>query len=91
MRFRLERSEPASCTALLVIAAYTDADHAADRVTRRSVTGSLVSLNGGTVMFSSKLQKAVALSSTYAQPMTLTKAARDTEHCFDLLSDVARR
>eukprot|EP00854_Cymbomonas_tetramitiformis_P034157 gene34157-biopygen16791 len=57
-------SSPASHTAELVLTGYSDADHAADKVTRRSVTGSLVRLNGNTVMFSSKLQKTVARTKT---------------------------
>ncbi|KAK3260555.1 hypothetical protein CYMTET_30494 [Cymbomonas tetramitiformis] len=78
-----------SCTTPLVVAAYKDADHAADKVTRQSVTGSLVTLNGGPMMFSSKLQKTVALSGTDAEPMVLTETARDAEYCYHLLSEIA--
>ncbi|KAK3237829.1 hypothetical protein CYMTET_52120 [Cymbomonas tetramitiformis] len=82
-------SSPASHNAELVVAAYSDADHAADKVTRRSVTGSLVRLNGSTVMCSSKLQKTVAVSTADAELVALSETARDIEHVVNLLSEFA--
>ncbi|KAK3255338.1 hypothetical protein CYMTET_35474, partial [Cymbomonas tetramitiformis] len=83
----LQCSSPASHNAELVVAAYSDADHAADKVTRRSVTGSLVRLNGSTVMYSSKLQKTVAVSTADAELVALSETAWDIEHVVNLLSE----
>eukprot|EP00854_Cymbomonas_tetramitiformis_P008745 gene8745-biopygen8899 len=85
----LQCSSPASHTADLVISAYSDADHAADRVTRRSVTGSLVRLNGSTVIYTSKLQKTVAVSTADGELVALSETARDIEHVVKLLSEFA--
>ncbi|KAK3270568.1 hypothetical protein CYMTET_21039 [Cymbomonas tetramitiformis] len=85
----LQCSSPASHNAELVVAAYSDADHAADKVTRRFVTGSLVRLNGSTVMCSSKLQKTVAVSTADAELVALSETARDIEHVVNLLSEFA--
>ncbi|KAK3290020.1 hypothetical protein CYMTET_2561 [Cymbomonas tetramitiformis] len=83
----LQCSSPASLTAELIVTAYTDADHAADKVTRRSVTGSLVRLNGSTVMYSSKLQKTVAVSTAEAELIALSECARDVEYVVNLLAE----
>ncbi|KAK3263376.1 hypothetical protein CYMTET_27813 [Cymbomonas tetramitiformis] len=85
----LQCSSPASHTAVLEISAYSDADHAADKVTRRSVTGSLVRLNGSTVMYSSKLQKTVAVSTADGELVALSETAREIEHVVNLLSEFA--
>eukprot|EP00854_Cymbomonas_tetramitiformis_P007597 gene7597-biopygen7674 len=82
-------SSPASHTAELESSAYSDADHAADKVTRRSVTGSLVRLNGSTVMYSSKLQKTVVVSTADGELVALSETARDIEHVVNLLSEFA--
>ncbi|KAK3279430.1 hypothetical protein CYMTET_12685 [Cymbomonas tetramitiformis] len=83
----MQCSSPASLTAELIVTAYTDADHAADKVTRRSVTGSLVRLNGSTVMYSSKLQKTVAVSTAEAELIALSECARDVEYVVNLLTE----
>ncbi|KAK3238922.1 hypothetical protein CYMTET_51112 [Cymbomonas tetramitiformis] len=85
----LQCSSPPSHTVVLEISAYSDADHAADKVTRRSVTGSLVRLNGSTVMFTSKLQKTVAVSTADGELVALSETARDIEHVVNLLSEFA--
>ncbi|KAK3280891.1 hypothetical protein CYMTET_11293 [Cymbomonas tetramitiformis] len=83
----MQCSSPTSLNAELVVTAYTDADHAADKVTRRSVTGSLVRLNGSTVMYSSKLQKTVAVSTAEAELIALSECARDVEYVVNLLTE----
>eukprot|EP00854_Cymbomonas_tetramitiformis_P001632 gene1632-biopygen1497 len=83
----LQCSERVSHTAKLVVTAYSDSDHAADKVTRRSVTGSLVRLNGSTVMYSSRLQKTVAISTTDGELVALSETARDSEYIANLLSE----
>eukprot|EP00854_Cymbomonas_tetramitiformis_P034337 gene34337-biopygen26123 len=71
----LQCSSPVSRTDKFVPTGYSDADHAADKVTRRSVTGSLVRLNGSTVMYSSRLQKTIALSTADAELVALSETA----------------
>ncbi|KAK3239932.1 hypothetical protein CYMTET_50173 [Cymbomonas tetramitiformis] len=85
----MQCSSPASLTAELIVTAYTDADHTADKLTRRSVTGSLVRLNGSTVMYSSKLQKTVAVSTAEAELMALSECARDVEFVVNLLTELS--
>lgn len=55
--------------------AYVDSDWAGDK-TRKSRTGFVIFLNGSPVIWSSKLQKCVALSSTEAEYVAVTAAAR---------------
>ena len=56
---------------------YVDSDHAGDKETRRSRTGYIVMLNGGPISWQSKLQSAVALSSTEAEYYALTDAVQE--------------
>ena len=56
--------------------AYADADWAADRNTRRSINGYVLMLAGGAVAWTSRKQKTVALSSTEAEYISLSDAAR---------------
>ncbi|KAK3275460.1 hypothetical protein CYMTET_16413 [Cymbomonas tetramitiformis] len=84
----LQCSSPASLTAKLVVTAYSDSEHAADRVPRRSVTGSLVQLNGSTVLYSSRLQKTVAISTTDGELVALLETARDAEYVVNLLLEI---
>lgn len=55
---------------------YVDSDHAGDKHTRRSTTGLCFSLLGGTVSWRSVLQPITALSSTEAEYIALTEAAK---------------
>lgn len=85
----LQCSSPVSHTDEFVLTGYSDADHAADEVTCHSVTGSLVRLNGSTVMYSSRLQKTIALSTADADLVALSESARDIEHLIHLISEFA--
>jgi hypothetical protein len=57
--------------------AWCDADHGADLETRRSVTGYIFRLGGGAISWSSKKQATVAVSSTEAEYMAMSSAARE--------------
>lgn len=60
----------------LTIKAYSDSDWAGDHATRKSTSGFVFMLNGGPVSWSSKRQATVTLSSTEAEYMALTLAAK---------------
>jgi hypothetical protein len=47
--------------------AYCDADYANDVATRRSVSGIVLMLNGGPVVWSTEKQKSISLSTTEAE------------------------
>jgi hypothetical protein len=59
--------------------AFSDADWAGDRETRRSRTGYVVMINKGAVSWRSALQPTVALSTTEAEYMALTEVTKEVE------------
>ena len=61
----------------LVIKGYSDSDWAGDYATRKSTSGFIFMLNGGPVSWCSKRQATVALSSTEAEYVALTLAAKE--------------
>ena len=75
----------ASATKLI---GYCDADWANDKETRRSTTGYLFMLNGGSVSWGSKLQPTVALSSTEAEYMALCSGAQEAIYLRRLMGDL---
>lgn len=60
-----------------VVSAFTDADFAGDEVSRESTTGVVVLLGSGPIVWRSKLQGMVALSTTEAELMSLVEGCRD--------------
>ena len=56
--------------------AYADADWASDQITRISVTGYVLMLAEGAVLWVSRKQKTIALSSTEAEYMSMLDASR---------------
>lgn len=61
----------------LTIEGYFDFDWAGDKSSRRSTSGFIFMLNGGPVSWCSKRQATVALSSTEAEYIALTMAAKE--------------
>ena len=59
---------------LCTLTCYVDADHARDKLTRRSVTGILVFLNNTPISWTSKRQKTVE-SSTYGSELVASRIA----------------
>ena len=56
---------------------FTDADMASDLDGRKSTSGFLFTFAGGAVSWQSKLQKCVALSTTEAEYIAATEAAKE--------------
>lgn len=71
-----------------VIEAYSDADHAGDKLTRRSTSGVLMKYCGGPVMWKSKLQKCVAQSSMEAEFVAASEASKSLVWLDRLLKEI---
>ena len=71
-----------------VLVAYSDSDHAADTVGRRSTAGMAFYLNGCLITWGSQKQKTVALSSCEAEFMAATVAAMQALWLRSLLSEL---
>lgn len=67
---------------------YCDADYAGDFDTRRSTTGYTFSLGSGSISWMSKRQPTVALSTTEAEYMAATEAAKEAIWLRSLLSEL---
>ena len=67
---------------------FVDSDYANDRIARRSKTGWLIFLNGNLVSFGSRLQTSVARSSTEAEYMALSMAAKELLWVRNILTSV---
>jgi hypothetical protein len=67
---------------------YADADWAGDPDTRRSTTGYVFLFAGGAIAWKSKLQSSTALSSTEAEYIAISAAAREAKWIRQLLLDL---
>jgi Reverse transcriptase (RNA-dependent DNA polymerase) len=65
-----------------VLTAYSDSDWAGDKSSRKSVSGYSVFLMGAVILWKSKLQKPVALSSSEAEYYALSEAAIEIKFVF---------
>ncbi|GAA5907142.1 uncharacterized protein JCM6883_006157 [Sporobolomyces salmoneus] len=72
----------------LSLTGFSDADHAADPDTRRSITGWAFTLAGAAVSWQSKRQPTVALSSTEAETLALSAAICEAIWLRSLLTDL---
>lgn len=68
--------------------AHSDADYANCKLDRKSYTGYIVVLAGGPVSWEARKQPTVALSTTEAEYMAITSAAREIMFCRQVLSEV---
>ena len=59
------------------LTAYCDADYAGDSDTARSTSGTIVTLYGGPVIWSSRLQRCVALSTTESEYLSIGDGVKD--------------
>lgn len=57
---------------------YSDSDHAGDRTSRKSTGGFIILLNGSPIVWSSRLQKQVSISTMDAEYIALSEAAKET-------------
>lgn len=57
--------------------AYSDADFASDTMTRRSVSGIILKYGGGAIVWASRRQNCVSLSTTEAEYIASSEAAKD--------------
>jgi len=67
---------------------FTDADWASCPLDRRSYTGYAFTLSGGAIDWESRKQRTVALSSTEAEYMSLTEAAKGAMYLRKLLKEI---
>jgi hypothetical protein len=72
----------------MTLSAYSDSDWAGDLDERRSRSGYLILLNNSSIIWCSKLQVSVALSSTEAEYVALSLASRDVVWLRSLLSEM---
>jgi len=72
----------------LKVSAYSDADWAADKGDRKSVTGWIAMLNGDSVSWASKKQKVVALSSCEAELYAASAALQEIQWLRGLLNEL---
>ena len=68
--------------------AYSDSDWGSDRAHRRSVTGILILLGGAAVIYKTKYQKAVALSSTEAEFVSASDTGKAVLYVRSILDDL---
>lgn len=67
---------------------YCDADWGGDLTTRRSTTGYVFLMGGGAISWNSKRQPTVALSTTEAEYMATTQAAKEAIWLRQLMADI---
>ena len=69
-------------------AAYPHADSAGDEDTRRSTTGTIVMMAGAALMWRSRLQKLVTLSTCEAELVALCETMKDAMWILELLKNI---
>jgi hypothetical protein len=67
------------------LSAYADADWATDVETRKSISGQVTLFNGAPIMWKSKRQTSIALSSAEAEYMAVSDISKDIIHMRSLL------
>ena len=67
---------------------YTDSDYGGDKETRISVTGYILFFMGVPIIWKSKSQRSVTLSSSEAEYVALSEAAKDIKFAYQLLKSI---
>ena len=70
------------------LTAYTDSDWGSDRSHRRSVTGTLLLYSGATILYKTRYQPAVALSSTEAEFVAASDTGKSILYIRSLLTEL---
>jgi hypothetical protein len=70
------------------VLAYTDSDWGSDRAHRKSVTGTLLMLAGATILYKTRYQQAVALSSTEAEFVAASDTGKSILYIRSLLHEL---
>jgi len=70
------------------IIGYSDADWGGDKATRRSTTGYLFKIANSTIIWNSKLQKTVALSSCEAEYMAIKEALKEMLYIKAIITEI---
>ena len=73
------------------VSAYSDADWARDKETRRSTSGIMVMINNSPVIFKSKVQQSVALSTAEAEYIAISLCIQEVMWVKSLLSELKVR
>lgn len=73
----------------MVMKCYADADWGSDKVTRRSTSGYTFQINGNTVVWKSKRQNSVALSTAEAEYVSLSEATSEIIWVNNVLLDLS--
>ena len=71
-----------------VLKIYTDSDWAGDKNDRHSVTGYVIFVMGVAVLWKSKLQRVVSLSSSEAEYYAISEAAKDIKFVVQILNSI---
>jgi hypothetical protein len=71
-----------------VLTAYSDSDWAGDKTTRKSVSGYSVFLMGAVILWKSKIQRPVALSSSEAEYYAISEAAKEIKFVVQTLEHI---
>ncbi|KAI2512018.1 hypothetical protein MHU86_2306 [Fragilaria crotonensis] len=87
-RSHLHNRLPVHPQSPILLLAYSNSDWGSDTSHRRSVSGTIILLSGPTVLFSTKYQKAIALSSTEAEFVSVSDAGKSALYLRALLNDL---
>jgi hypothetical protein len=70
------------------LSVYSDSDWGSDTTHRHSVSGTIILLSGAAVLYSTKFQKAIALSSTEAEFVSASDAGKYARYLRSILTDL---
>ena len=87
-RSTVHNSIPAYPQTPLSLLAYSDSDWGSETTHRRSVSGTIIILSGAAVLYSTKFQKAIALSSTEAEFVSASDAGKHAIYLRSILTDL---
>jgi Reverse transcriptase (RNA-dependent DNA polymerase) len=71
-----------------IVKVYSDSDWGGDKNNRHSVSGYIIFLLGVPILWKSKLQRTVALSSSEAEYYALSESAKDIRFIYQILSSI---